>query len=290
MTLERVSFVGTCPVNQAVTGGGEEKCIVQNITGCSLDQGGENNSSNLLFYQKFHGSLRKASAYPYTASIFSTQLSLFIIKLIWIPIPSPYPSLPNNEIPTSDNWFLITPMLPSPTSLILVAVMNKPRDLEIARLLGWYRIPLRSAPKVIAIDYLAFYQTGAFGDEKWLIRYVAPVLGNELTTRAELLHDEQDHPRSREEYFKVQIGPLIPLPKPVVSEKWHRLTFLYTTGEYLLNAGSINELVVRSDERQYLWQALRERAEKGQEYNVEDMPSFDIEPALLAALLGIKDA
>jgi hypothetical protein len=47
-----------------------------------------------------------------------------------------------------------------PTSLILVAVLNNPRDLEIARLLGWYRIPLRSAPKVIAVDYLAFYQTG----------------------------------------------------------------------------------------------------------------------------------
>ena len=28
-----------------------------------------------------------------------------------------------------------------PTSLVLVAVVNDPRDLEIARLLGWYRIP-----------------------------------------------------------------------------------------------------------------------------------------------------
>ena len=45
-----------------------------------------------------------------------------------------------------------------PTDLILVCLLPTPRDLEIARLLGWYRIPLRSAPKVVALDYLAFYQ------------------------------------------------------------------------------------------------------------------------------------
>ncbi len=33
-----------------------------------------------------------------------------------------------------------------PTELILVCVLPRPRDLEIARLLGWYRIPLRTAP------------------------------------------------------------------------------------------------------------------------------------------------
>ncbi|MCX6066007.1 MAG: hypothetical protein NT121_09660 [Chloroflexi bacterium] len=49
----------------------------------------------------------------------------------------------------------------SPTSLILVCLIPTPRDLEIARLLGWYRIPFRSAPKVVAVDYLAFYQRGA---------------------------------------------------------------------------------------------------------------------------------
>jgi hypothetical protein len=74
------------------------------------------------------------------------------------------------------------PALLSPASLILVAVMTSPRDLEIARLLGWYRIPLRTAPKIIAVDYLAFYQTGGFGEEKWRVQYVAPVKGYELTT------------------------------------------------------------------------------------------------------------
>jgi hypothetical protein len=124
----------------------------------------------------------------------------------------------------------------SPTSLVLVCLLPTPRDLEIARLLGWYRIPFKSAPKVVAVDYLAFYQAGNLGEQGSQIQYVAKVMGHELTTRLELLSDEPDHPRAREEYYKIQIGGLEKLPQPVKAEKWRRITFLYTTGEYLLNA------------------------------------------------------
>ena len=68
--------------------------------------------------------------------------------------------------------------------------MPTPRDMEIARLLGWYRIPLRTAPKVVAVDYLAFYQPLSFGDSGGQIEFVASVRGHELTTRRELLQDE----------------------------------------------------------------------------------------------------
>lgn len=175
-----------------------------------------------------------------------------------------------------------------PISLVLVAVVNHPRDLEIARLLGWYRIPLRTAPKVIAVDYLAFYQTGAIGDGKGKIQYVAPVRGHELTTRAELLRDEPNHPRAREEYYKIQLGPLEHLPHPIPAGKWHRVTFLYTTGEYLFQAKNMNDLVVQSDERKTLWQALRERASLSQDYRADELPGADLDPELLAMLLGIN--
>ncbi len=176
----------------------------------------------------------------------------------------------------------------SPSSLILVAVMNTPRDLEIARLLGWYRIPLRSAPKVIAVDYLAFYQTRAFGDQGSCIQYAAAVQGHELTTRVELLRDETDHPHANQEYFKIQLGPLEALSKPIRAEKWRRITFFYTTGEYLLNAETINDLIIQADERQMLWQALRERASQG--YGAAELPQVDISPELLALLLGIRES
>jgi hypothetical protein len=192
-------------------------------------------------------------------------------------------------------------MMPiSPTSLILVAVLPSPRDLEIARLLGWYRIPFRTAPKVVAVDYLAFYQPGSFHQagkdhragkgrgEVGRIQYTAEVRGHELTTRAELLHEEADHPRAGEEYYKLQIGPLEQLPAPILADKWRRITFFYTTGEYLLKARTIHELIVQSGEREVLWQALRERASQSQAYGSADLPDFEVDPALLTALLGIR--
>ena len=177
----------------------------------------------------------------------------------------------------------------SATSLILVAVMNNPRDFEIARVLGWYRIPLRSAPKVVAVDYLAFYQTGAFGEEKWRIQYIAEVRGHELTTRAELLRDEADHPHANQEYFKIQLGPLEHLRQPILAEDWRRITFFYTLGEYLLKAETVSDLMVASGERQILWKALRERAYEVQQAGVDEIPELDLDPAILAAVLGLQE-
>ena len=176
----------------------------------------------------------------------------------------------------------------TPTSSILVCLLPTPRDLDIARLLGWYRIPLRTSPKVVAVDYLAFYQPSAFGERGGQIEFVAAVRGHELTTRGELLKDEANHPRAREEYYKIQIGALEKLSQPITTDKWKRLTFLYTTGEYLLNAMTLNDLVVAGDERQLLWQSLRERAENEQLYKV-NLPETDIPPEVLLSLLGIKE-
>lgn len=173
-------------------------------------------------------------------------------------------------------------------SLILVCLLPTPRDLDFARLLGWYRIPFRSAPKVVAVDYLAFYQPASFGESGGQIQYAAEVRGHELTTRVELLRDEPDHPRAREEYFKIQLGALEKLKAPVKADKWRRITFFYTTGEYLLRAKTLNELVVNGDERQLLWHSLRERAENDQLYKT-DLPEMDLPPEVLLALLGIKE-
>ena len=174
-----------------------------------------------------------------------------------------------------------------PTDLILVCLLPSMRDMEIARLLGWYRIPLRSAPKVVAVDYLAFYQPSAFGERGGQIEFIAQVNGHELTTRGELLKDEANHPRANEEYYKIQLGPLEKLKEPIKTDKWKRLTFLYSTGDYLQNAKILNDLVVQNEERQILWKSLRERAENEQLYTV-DLPEADIPPEVLMALLGFK--
>jgi hypothetical protein len=130
--------------------------------------------------------------------------------------------------------------------LVLVAVVKAPRDLEIARVLGWYRIPLARAPGTMRVDWLAFFQGAAFGEERWAVRYAAPVRGYELTTRGELLRDEADHPRRAEPYYRIQLGPLQSLARPIPAGGWRRFTFLYTTGRHLRSAKQVKDLTLPS--------------------------------------------
>ena len=111
---------------------------------------------------------------------------------------------------------------------------------------------------------------------------VAPVSGNELALRGELFKDQPEHPRGNEEYYKLQLGPLVRLPHPVKADAWKRLTFLYTTGERLLSAETLKDLTVHDEERNLLWQALRARAMAAQQYQEQDLPEMPIGPELLA--------
>lgn len=177
----------------------------------------------------------------------------------------------------------------SPDALILVAIIPKPEDLHLARILGWYRIPLRTAPRILNVDFLAFYQPASFQSHKWRIEYLAPVLGHELTTRSELLQDEVDHPRADEEYFKVQLGTVKPIGHPIRAGDWKRFTFLYTTGEYFQGAQILSDLTVAPSERRMLWNALRERGTSLTSYHAE-LNDLDVIPLeILSALLGIQE-
>lgn len=183
----------------------------------------------------------------------------------------------------------INTSLPPPYSLILVGVIPEPRDLEIARLLGWYRIPFRFAPKVVRVDFLAFYQPSSFGEgHSARIETFAEVLGVELTTRAELIKDEPNHPRANEDYYKIQLGPLQALAKPIMAEEWKRITFLYTTGELFSTADTIQDLVVRTEERKILWHSLREKASRFQEYKQVELPELALEPEILMMLGDLR--
>jgi hypothetical protein len=175
----------------------------------------------------------------------------------------------------------------SPMSLILVAIIPSPEDLQLARILGWYRIPLRSAPRILNVDYIAFYQPATFRGRKWQIEYLAPVLGHELTTRIELLQDQVDHPRAEEEYFKIQIGTIQKLSQPISAGDWKRFTFLYTTGEYFQVAKILTDLTVCPSERSALWKTLRDRASSQVNYIEEWNFPEDLPLDLLSSLLGI---
>jgi len=168
------------------------------------------------------------------------------------------------------------------TSLVLIAIMPKARDMEIARVLGWYRIPLKTAPKIINVDFIAFYQTADFGtNHKSCIEKYAEVRGVELTTRNELFKQEPDHPRASEEYYKIQLGPLLTLSNPISTDNWKRFLFFYTTGEKFFAAKKIRDLSVTGSERNVLWNSLRERSEG---FIPEQVEAKNVDPNLLFLL------
>ncbi|PKO13598.1 MAG: hypothetical protein CVU39_18285 [Chloroflexi bacterium HGW-Chloroflexi-10] len=182
---------------------------------------------------------------------------------------------------------------PAELDLVLVAIIPSLKDMEIARLLGWYRVPIKSAPKLISADFIAFYQTGAFGEsQRWQISQIARITGHELTTRASLFRDELDHPRASEEYYKIQLGPLQPLAQPILADRWRRVTFFYTTGGLLLRAKTLRDLIVSGEEKILLWNTLRERAEtQGYSSSVELDTDWEVDwMAIFKDLDKIKKA
>jgi hypothetical protein len=125
---------------------------------------------------------------------------------------------------------------------VLVVIMNHPNELQRTRELGWYRIPLRSAPRMLAVDLLAFYQTAAFAGQRWAVRFYAPVLNIQLSLRRDLLPDQADHPRANDRYYRFNLGPLAELPVPVPSRKLRRMTFIATSVGQLLRASDLTDL------------------------------------------------
>lgn len=93
-----------------------------------------------------------------------------------------------------------------------------------------------------------------------MIETYAEVRGHELTTRQDLMRSEPDHPRAKEEYYKVEIGPLLNLQQPIKSERWTRINFFYSLGNLVNQARIINDLVVKTDEREILWKTIREKS------------------------------
>jgi UV DNA damage endonuclease len=154
---------------------------------------------------------------------------------------------------------------------VLVVVMNSPRDFALARDAGWYRIPLARAPRLVAADYLAFYQTRVFGEEAWAIHYYAPVRRYRVVTRVELLPDEPEHPRAYERYYKIEIGPLQRLAQPIPSRRLRRITFIPTTFSRLLSAREINDLWMGNPLQERLWAELKAHGiEAEREYSIQE--------------------
>ena len=125
-----------------------------------------------------------------------------------------------------------------PEKTALVAVLRAPRDLKIAALRRWYRIPVKKAPKR-RFTHIAFYQPACFKPDGKRIVYYAEVAGCSTERRIDILPDEPKHPAAQELYLKYSLGPLIKLPLPVLNTSSSRISFGYASLECLSRARDI---------------------------------------------------
>lgn len=152
---------------------------------------------------------------------------------------------------------------------VLVAIMNNPLDMVVARDRHWYRVPISSAETMLRNrwppQWLAFYQTQIFGAEKYAVNYFARVDELRRARRWELFPDEPRDEKSEREYWQVIIGPLQRLPRPIVSRRWRRIAFIPTTLAKLHTAEEVNDLYDESPLEDRLWaefKRLHIRAER----------------------------
>ncbi|MCQ3928891.1 MAG: hypothetical protein DPW16_00400 [Chloroflexi bacterium] len=138
----------------------------------------------------------------------------------------------------------------NPEDAVLVGVVSRKRDFEIARDQHWYRIPSKQAPNGITAKYIALFFSGAktFGEQASTISYYAQITGYELARRRDLLPDESPHARDDDEYYKLQFRELIERTPPIVNQpKPHRFAFIYTTWDRFEQAQHIRDLYSQVD-------------------------------------------
>lgn len=150
---------------------------------------------------------------------------------------------------------------PSAGEQVLVAVLNNAPDLKIAREARWYRVPIPSAEKWLVPrwppQWLAFYQTKAFGPEAFAINYYARIRKIRTATRQQLFPGEPPGPKSAKRYFQLFIEPLQELQRPIPSKRWRRIVFIPTTWAKFTQAEEINDLYDDSPLEDLLWSRLK---------------------------------
>jgi very-short-patch-repair endonuclease len=169
-----------------------------------------------------------------------------------------------------------------PRGEVLVAIMNNPEDMKIAGEAGWYRIPVASVHRWLRDRWpprlLAFYQTKIFGPEAYAVNYYAAVRDIRAASRTDLFPDTPpDHPKVNRRYYKLLLGDLQSLPKPIVSHRLRRIVFIPTTLEKFEKAIEINDLWDESPLEDRLWAILKRariRAERQYSVEIEDQFYF----------------
>ena len=125
--------------------------------------------------------------------------------------------------------------------MVLVGVLNRHKDFEIAKNLHWYRIPVKNVLKNQWIT-LRFIKLLVLEKMENSIKYYAKILKINKIKRIKLLPDERKHPRRQKLYYKFSISNLKLLPQIILNRTRRRVSFTYTTLNQLFNSKEISEV------------------------------------------------
>lgn len=148
---------------------------------------------------------------------------------------------------------------PLPNRDVLVAIVNEWDDLNRVLAGGWYRVPVKTAPRDWPPAWLAFYQTKEFGDEAYQVKYYGEVANIEVVPRHDLLPNEPANPKSDDLYYCVRLKEVKDLKPPIYSARPRRLVFVPTTWQKFSTARAINDLFADSPMEDRLWQELQQQ-------------------------------
>ncbi|MFC1734741.1 endonuclease domain-containing protein [Candidatus Hydrogenedentota bacterium] len=144
---------------------------------------------------------------------------------------------------------------------VLVGILKTASALIRARDERWYHVPTYIVQKRLKNrwppKWMAFYQGKVHGNEAYSIRYYAQVLTIRQALRRELFPEEVQGHNADREYYKINLGPLQTLTKPILSRRWRRIVFIPTTWEKLMTAIEINDLYDESPLEDRLWAELK---------------------------------
>ena len=152
-----------------------------------------------------------------------------------------------------------------PRGEVLVALLPSKADFGILQEQGWYRIPVRTAPKRWPPKWLAFYQPKAFAPDHFRIRYYGKVADIQVMERRVLFPNELPSAKSEQKYYKLSLETLEELPEPILSDRPRRLVFVQTTWQKFSRAEQLNDLFDASPLEDLMWREfkrLKIRAER----------------------------
>jgi hypothetical protein len=142
-------------------------------------------------------------------------------------------------------------LAPQADDRVLIAVINRKRDLVTLERDHWYRVPVTAAPGCIDMEWIAFYLSGSLqnrggGRGSGGVYLYARLMGFELARRRDLLPLEAAHPRQNQLYFKLQFRAVLRRDPPILNPTGRPISFIVTTWDRFAIARIMSDLTQRT--------------------------------------------